>query len=415
MTQLDLGARATLLVDTPDALAELVSSLRGVDRIALDTEANGMHAFRERLCTVQLAWTPRGAEGSAAIAARESHLTPPIVTAVVDALLLDLSPLAPLLGGSGPLKILHDLTFDARILADRGLALGNVADTAIHARFLGRARTGLATLVEEIAGVVLDKRLQQHDWSLRPLGARELGYLDGDVRHLFALHDALGDQALRLGIEAELAFECEHRLRMATTPDPRAAWERIRGAEGLDEPSRRVLRRVVEERDRIAEQLDRPAGRVLSNDGGLALARRRGLDPRALAASRAEVHASRLRVAIERGLADPAEPEPPLPPPLDRAAIALRRRARSILLAWRKREAEARGVDEQVVLPGHAVDDLAQIVASEERSSGPIRAAIEAVSGLGSVRIARYADAWAELARRLGPGDDDAQSLSDDA
>ena len=82
-----------------------------------------------------------------------------------------------------------------------------------------------------------------------------------------------------------------------------------------------------------------------------------------------------------------------------------------MLLAWRKREAEARGVDEQVVLPGHGVDALAWTLAAEGAEHEALRVAIAEVSGLGAVRLDRYGDAWLELATRLGA---DAAAASDD-
>ena len=132
------------LVDDPAELAALAARLADAPRIALDVEGDGLYRYRARLCTIQLA---SGAE-----------------SAVVDALALDsLAPLAPLLGDAGPSKVVHDVSFDVKMLAQRELPLGRVFDTAVAARLLGEPSTGLAALLEKHFGVALDKQHQQAD------------------------------------------------------------------------------------------------------------------------------------------------------------------------------------------------------------------------------------------------------------
>ncbi|MGO8993016.1 MAG: ribonuclease D, partial [Polyangiaceae bacterium] len=89
-------------------LEELARALSSAPRMALDVESDGMFAYRAQVCTVQLA----------------AHGT----ISIVDALATSLEPLAPVLAESGPVKIVHDVAFDARMLAATGLFLGNVHD-----------------------------------------------------------------------------------------------------------------------------------------------------------------------------------------------------------------------------------------------------------------------------------------------
>jgi ribonuclease D len=94
--------------------------------------------------------------------------------------------------------------------------------------------------------------------------------------------------------------------------------------------------------------------------------------------------------AVAAGIAEGAIPEaeralferPRVP-----SAIGKARRAREArLLAWRREAAKARGVDEQVVLPGHCVKELAE--------SGPAtREEIANVPGLGAFRAERDGEA----------------------
>ncbi|HEY6461110.1 MAG TPA: ribonuclease D, partial [Polyangiaceae bacterium] len=82
-------------------LPALVDEACHAERLAVDLEASGMFTYRANICTVQLAW-----------GASEQQI------AVVDALAVPVEGLAPLLGGDGPVKIVHDVAFDARLLAE---------------------------------------------------------------------------------------------------------------------------------------------------------------------------------------------------------------------------------------------------------------------------------------------------------
>ena len=124
---------AAMLVTREEELREVVSRLKRARRIGLDIESNGLFKFKATLCTIQLA-----AQGE---------------VVVIDAPAVALGSLSELLGPDGPPKIVHDVAFDARLLAESGLVLANVLDTSIAARMLGRTATGLASLLgAELAG-----------------------------------------------------------------------------------------------------------------------------------------------------------------------------------------------------------------------------------------------------------------------
>ncbi|MET0592007.1 MAG: ribonuclease D, partial [Polyangiaceae bacterium] len=179
------------VVTTSAELARVVAAARSAPLLAVDAEGNGLFAYRAALCTVQLAWQ-EGAKTSIAI---------------VDTLAVDPAPLGEVLGARGPLKVLHDLTFDVKLLSESGVELDNVHDTSVLARMLGRKATGLASLLSADLGIVVTKELQQHDWSRRPLRAAELEYLAADVRHLGSLYEKLLREARAADIEAEVLDE----------------------------------------------------------------------------------------------------------------------------------------------------------------------------------------------------------------
>jgi ribonuclease D len=371
--------RTPVLIDTPAGLTQLAVQLSAAERIALDVEGDGLYRYRTRLCTVQVAT--------------------PDVLAIVDTLELgDLSALATVFSAEGPQKLLHDAAFDARLLRERGLPLGNVLDTSVCARFLGEPAQGLASLLDKHFGVVLPKDRQRADWGVRPLDDDAVRYLAGDVAHLHALAEHFLALAADRGILDEIAEECRYvLLRAADEPaivPPH--WTRVKGGAELPALSRAALRELCLVREEEAERRDVPAFKVFGNEVLLAVARRRPRNRQELRVAggefvvRSAALADRLLEAVRRGEAAgdvpadelrPARGEPPSA--AERAAQRTREKA---LQSWRRTAAEARGVDPQVVLPGHCLSDLA------ERDAHDVDA-LRAVRGLGDVRILRDGDA----------------------
>lgn len=386
------------LVTTEAELQRCAARLARARRVALDVESNGLFKYRASLCTIQLA----AGEGA------------PEVT-VVDPMATDIDALAPLVGPDGPQKIIHDVTFDARILTEAGLVLGNVLDTSIAARMLGRTATGLASLLASELGVTVDKKLQHHDWSLRPIQARELAYLAEDVVHLGALADKLWAEVEARGIEDAVMEETRYRIAQAIAAaravDPRPPWLRLKGVDRAPAADLPILRRLAELREHKAKDLDVPPYKVLGADVLFAIARAR---PRTMAdltrirgvrGPRARALARGMLEAVRAGATEPGVPDEeramlvkPRPP----ASVIKTRRARELrLTSWRKAEAKRRGIDEQVVLPGHCLQDLAGM------SDEPSLDAIAAVPGIGEFRVDRDGEALLELLRAASAPEDE--------
>ena len=250
-----------LVVTRESELEAVIDEVARAPRVAIDLEASGMHAYRAEPCTVQIAWGQ-----------------PPRVV-VVDALATSIAPLGPLLSAGGPTKILHDCGFDARLLAERGIELGNVRDTSIAARMLSRVATGLAALLETELGVRVSKAMQQHDWRVRPLDPRMLEYLAADVVHLDALEEKIWGQVTALGIEEAVLEETRHRIassvaaaRAGAAPPP---YVRVKGASRLGARELAALRVLAELREREAERRDVPPHYVASADALIEAARAR--------------------------------------------------------------------------------------------------------------------------------------------
>jgi ribonuclease D len=386
------GERPTIVA----ALHEVPAFLRDVacaTKVGVDLEASGLFAYRARPCTLQVAWDTGGR------------------IAVVDALTVPLESVGSFLGKGGPLKVVHDVAFDARLLAESGIELANVHDTAIAARMLGRSATGLASLLESILGVRVSKAMQQHDWRKRPLDAAGLSYLASDVANLERLEGAIWSDVAARGIEQEVTEETEYRLASAIaaarSPQVGPAYLRMRGIERLPERTLSVLRAIADLREEEAARRDVPPYRVMPNEALLAIARERLATPEAVArvrgVSTTSPGARTFVAAIARAVASAGDllPEderarlhrPPPPPGVQRA----RREREARLLAWRRAEATRRGVDEQVVLPGHCVKDAADQDAKAVDD-------LASVPGIGVFRVERDGPAILRALRGEGAG-----------
>lgn len=379
------------VVATAADLREVLRMAGSASRVAVDLEASGMFAYRAGICTLQLAW-----DGG--------HL------AVVDTLAVPARELSALLSATGPLKIVHDVSFDARLLAEVTIELGNVHDTALAARMLGRAATGLASLLESELGVHIGKEMQKHDWRERPLDHAMLSYLTQDVTYLAALDDKLWGEVMLKGVADEVLEETRYRLASAVeairNPDVSPPYTRVKGVERLSERELAVLWVVAALREGEASRRDVPPHRVASADALLAIARDRPRTRAQMARIRGLPHehpdnasfaeAVLQAVAAAGDTLPPAElarfDRPRLPAELTRA----RRERETRLLAWRRQEATRRGVDEQVILPGHCVKDavLVELQAVDD---------LRAIPGIGGFRVERDGAAIGRALRGEGP------------
>jgi ribonuclease D len=343
-------------VTTTEDLVRLSERLGAEPRVALDTEANSLHAFRERVCVVQA--------------------SVPGLDAIVDPLAVaDLSPLRDAIARPGLEVVLHGGDYDISILSrDHGFAFGRVFDTMVAATLLGDERVGLAALLEAAFGVRLTKKWQTSNWAARPLTPEKIAYLRDDTAHLLALRALLGERlaAADLLEEADIEFRRLAARRGAPLVDDPDAWRKVRGADRLDATGRATLAAAWRWRDERAKKHDVPRFRVLANETLLDLASRLPRDVSGLAAlpgTESVVRvgdAESLLGALSEGL-DAAE-RGDAPPPSTRARPSAEEAARidrarkreERLRRWRTEEATRRGVPNVVVLPNPGLDAIAE-------------------------------------------------------
>jgi ribonuclease D len=254
------------LVADPESLARLVETLRAEPVVALDTESNSFHVYRERVCLLQVS-TPAG-----------DH--------VVDPLAVDVRPLGEVLC-DGREVVLHGADYDVRCLKrEYGWRFPRLFDTMAATRRLGHAGLGLSAVVEAHFGVKLSKGSQRSDWGQRPLTRDQLAYAALDTHYLLGVHARLVAELEARGLMA--AAREEFARIAAVEPRERVfdpeGWRRIKGARELDAAGERILRALYLAREDRSRAADRPPFKVLGDHTMLALARAR---PRTAAELRA--------------------------------------------------------------------------------------------------------------------------------
>jgi ribonuclease D len=264
------------LIANAAQLGSLIRQIELVDRIALDTEADSLHSYREKLCLLQISvpltavdgTVDAGLERRSPNADRDYRSQLQVHDYIVDPL-VDLD-LAPLRGWLEPREIvLHGADYDLRLLR-RGLNLTarRIFDTAIAARLLGIREFGLAALVKRYFGVELGKHSQKANWGRRPLPEKMLAYAINDVHYLLALANRLESQLRERGRIDWLRQSCQRAIEQAAVDRVREADElwRIRGSAQLQGRPAAVLRSLCQWREQEAEAADRPPFHVLRND-----------------------------------------------------------------------------------------------------------------------------------------------------
>ncbi len=260
-----LHATPPTLVQDAAGLERLLEALRPAPAVALDTESNSFHVYRERVCLLQLS-------------TREQDW-------VVDPLAVDVRPLGALLC-DGRETVLHGADYDVRCLRrEYGWRLPRLFDTMVAARRLGRDGLGLSALVAARFGVQLSKANQRSDWGRRPLSPDQLAYAALDTHYLLPIAEELRLEMEQKGL-AEQAY-AEFQRIAAVEPKEKVfdqeGWRRLKGARELDAPGKAVLRALWIAREARASEADRPPFKVLGEQAMLELAKVRPATPEAVA------------------------------------------------------------------------------------------------------------------------------------
>lgn len=335
-------------IDKQESFDSAIDRLAVHPVIAVDTEADSLHSYFDKVCLVQ-------------ISAGDEDL-------VIDPLSgIDLSKFGDVLANPAITKILHGADYDLRILnRDFGFVIANLTDTSVCAQLLGYEAFGLAALLDRHFGVKVNKAHQRADWAMRPLLPEMLAYASLDTRYLVALADKLREE-LRALERWEWALEEFTRLeqirfRENNEPEP---WRRMKNLGTLDRRSLAIVRGLHAWRDSLARAADRPPFKIIGTEPILEIARAKP----ATAADMANVkgipryHLDRYRRELLRIVTDAMQiPEDELPSKNDaKPWIRDKDLERKIDRMKRVRDGVARElkIDPAILAPRHVLSAIA--------------------------------------------------------
>lgn len=331
-------------VDQPHSFENMIAELSKQSRIAVDTESNSLHAYREQVCLIQFS-TPD-----------KDYILDPFVFD-------DLSALAPLFGNSNIEKIFHAAEYDLICLKrDFEFRFANIFDTMYAARVLGYQYVGLDNMLAEKLKIKVDKRHQKADWGARPLTAAQIDYARFDTHYLFQLRDILAKELEERG-RLQLAREDFARACRVELPLQKAngaSWRRFSARKDVSTRELTMLSELCTVRDRLAERMDRPPFKVIDDETLLTIARNlpeKDVDLAGIGLSPKQIRlwGDEILGAVRRGAEAPLVKREQATRPND----AILRRLEK-LKNWRKLLAKETGVESDIILPKSYLSLLAE-------------------------------------------------------
>jgi len=331
-------------VNTKLLLQKMIDDLVTQNRLAVDTESNSLHAFREQVCLVQISST------------NADYLIDPLV-------LKDLSALAPFFSDPKIEKIFHASEYDLVCLRrDFGFSFANLFDTMHAARVLGYPAVGLDRLLSDKFKIQTDKRHQKANWAARPLTKEQIHYARLDTHYLFDLRDVLEKE---LREKERLTFAEEDFTRACLFDEQKhknniESWERFASRKDLSLRDLTILAHLCKWRDMEAEKLNRPVYKVIMDDTLVTMSKnspQHKVDLSALGLSEKQIHlwGDGVLAAIRQGASAPLVERKQAEA---RDDAYLRRLEK--LKVWRKKTGLEIGVESDVILPKPYVSAIAE-------------------------------------------------------
>jgi len=323
-------------VGTQIDLRSMIGQLSQHTRIAIDTESNSLHAFREQVCLIQFSIPDH------------DYLLDPLAVK-------DLSSLSVLFSDPNIEKTFHAAEYDLICLKrDFDFNIVNLFDTMQAARILGYPAVGLNHLLFEKYKIIMDKRFQKSDWARRPLPEDQLNYARMDTHYLLDLRDLLSSELVSKDLW-DLASEEFQRISYNNEQSEQGldspAWQRINGSNRLTPQQLAVLIELIEWRQIQAERMNRPVFKVINNNLLLAIAQSRpnraeDLLSAGLTVRQTKIFGNDLIATVKKGLKkDPIKRSNAPRPDQDYLNRI------EILRLWRRQTGQKLGFESDLVLP----------------------------------------------------------------
>ena len=332
------------MVDTEQKLASFLPTIRAASWVAVDTEADSLHAYPEKVCLIQIS-TVAG-----------DNIIDPLAGFSIDPLLDALS---------GHQLLMHGADYDLRLLRKHHEFVPSaIFDTMLAARLLGVRQFSLSHLVQTYLGVKLEKGAQKANWALRPLTERMERYARNDTHYLKPLADRLNQD---LKVKGRLAWQEESCARLVADctehrpADLDAVW-RLKGSHLLGRLALAILRELWRWRETEAVAANRPPFFVLNHDDlveiAAAAAMARPIDP-FLPKHFSDRRRSGLTKAIARGLGLAPEGHPAILRSISRRPTEAERRRFMELQKRRDARAAELEIDPTLIASRSVLSDLA--------------------------------------------------------
>ena len=336
-------------IDQPAALQAMVADLSRQSLVAVDTESNSLYAYQEQVCLIQFSTS------------EQDYLVDPLA-------LQDLSPLSPIFSNPDIEKIFHAAEYDLICLKrDFNFTFQNLFDTMIAGRILGRDAFGLASMLQIVFDIKVDKRYQKANWGKRPLPREYTDYARLDTHYLIPLRNSMKEELLKSDrwplAQEDFIRQCNVELPV-TENGLNLCW-RIAGREKLSDRQMAVLQSLCIYRDKQAQMRDVPPFKIISNRSLLQIALAGPTNEQSLAEldglsyRNIQRHKNWLVEAVRVGSRHT---------PVTRAAFSRRDNDMVDRLKqlhnWRKMTAQKMGVPSDIVLPR----DIMQEIASQNPS-----------------------------------------------
>jgi ribonuclease D len=321
------------LIDTQVQLKEFLPELRKSSWVSLDTEADSLHSYPEKLCLLQISL--------------------PHTDVLIDPLQnLDMTVLFKALESRE--LLIHGSDNDLRLMyAAHQFIPSKIFDTMWAARLLGFAAFGLNDLLSKLLDITLDKGSQKANWTRRPLTEKMANYALNDSRHLRALTDQLRDQLKAKGRTTWHEQICNKLIRDHAAPkgtDTNQAW-RLKGSSKLSRCEQAILRAAWHWREIEAIDANKPPYFVVRHEDLVCMAGT-VIDKNQKTAWPAKLSSRRfksLREAVGQALDLPAEEWPETPRTVRRRISQSEKLFYEALKALRDKQAKELNIDPTLI------------------------------------------------------------------
>lgn len=377
------------IINTLSGLENLVAQLQDQPIIAVDTEANSLYAYQERVCLIQLSYDSVG-----------KGQIDDMVDYIIDPLAIgNMSSFGSLLSNPKLEVVFHGAEYDVMSLKrDFDYRFANLFDTHVAARHLGWQRVGLSSLLDEYYQIKVDKSFQQANWGARPLSTKQLLYAQMDTHYLISLRHMLSQKLHEAGCweEATEIFEqLTHLPPIEKKFDEEGFW-RIKDTRAFNDSQMAVLRELYIWREQMASEINQPPFKVVQDSTLVRLAQQMPTTFHELSQIKgvSKYYLKRMAPTLLNAIQQGMQATPPIPRRsngIDPDVLA----RYDALRDWRKNRAAARGVESDVIVSKQVMWALAYEVPSTSHE-------LESIEDLPPYRREKYGEEILKVLKNAG-------------